>query len=470
MMIELLTKVIPASFIKKTTDRPGFRKIVANMGWLFVDNLVGVTAGLLVGAWVARYLGPAQYGNYNYALAFVSLLTPLVGLGLKDIVIRDIVRTPDDKDEILGTAFGLQLIGSLLVLGLTISIVQITRHEDILTRWLVAILAGRFVFEALSQTLDYWFQSQVQAKYTVWAKNIGLVIIALVKVGLILSEAPLISFAWAALCQTFIFTVGLAAFHRLSRQALSAWRVRFLRAKRLLRNSWPLIISALAIMVYLRIGQVMLGNMVDEEELGLYSAAIRLSELWYFIPMAISSSVFPAIVHSRENQSDKVYRQRMQAFYDVMAGTAYVIVIPLALFASLLVRTLFGPDYAEAGPILRIHTWSFLFVSLGVARSRWLIAEGLIRFDMIASVLGALINIILNLLLIPRYGGMGTAWAALFSYAASGYVSSGLTIRAWPALKQQSLSLLIPFRLPTFLRSLQELTQSFGKRTDEEAD
>lgn len=456
-MTRFLTKVIPASITDDLLQRASLRKIIANTGWLFVEKLVIIVVGLVIGAWVARYLGPAQYGIYNYALAFVMLFTPLVGLGLKDIVIRNIVRTPDEKDEILGTAFYLKLAGSILALGLAIGIGQITRSEDVLTRWLVAILAGRFVFEALSQTLDYWFQSQVQAKYIAWARIIGLCLIALVKIGLILFEAPLTTFAVAASVQVFVFTVALIAFHRLNRQVLSSWQVSFTRAKRLIRSSSPLIISGFAITVYMRIGQVMLGNMADQEALGHYSAAIRVSELWYFIPMAISSSVFPAIVRSRENQSEKAYRKRIQVFFDLMAGIAYPIVISLVLVAPLLVETLFGSDYTEAGPILRIHVLAFLFVSLGVARSRWLIAEGMTRFILFATILGAMINIGLNFLLIPRYGGLGVAWAVTISQMFSTYLSSVVSRSLWPVFGQLSLSLLVPLRIFTLKRSLTEI-------------
>lgn len=456
-MLESFSKFLPSSILRLINQRSGFRNIIINAGWLFADQGLTMVVGFLVGAWVARYLGPAQYGIYNYALAIVALFSPLVALGLKDIVIRDIVRKPEDKDKLLGAAFGLKFAGSLLALGLAIGIGQITQPDDALTRFLIAIMAGQFVFAALNETLDYWFQSQVQAKYTVWAKNIGALLIAVVKIGLILYKAPLIAFAWAALCQVVIFTIMLAVFHRTSQQRLTTWRLNFFHARSLLANSWPLILSDLAIMIYMRIGQVMLGNMADKETLGLYSAATRLSELWYFIPMAISSSVFPAIIRSRETQSQKNYHRRMQVFYDAMSLTAYAIVIPLVLLGPTLVNILFGAEYAQAGLVLRVHAWSFLFVSLGVARSRWLIGENMIRFDMFATILGAVVNIVMNYFLIPRYGGMGTAWAALISYAVSGFLSGALAIGVWPALKQQSLSLMVPFRLPSFLRSVQEL-------------
>jgi len=456
-MIKSLAKVMPSSIIDLITQRSSLRKIIANTGWLFADQALAVIAGFLVGAWVARYLGPTQYGIYSYALAVVALFTPLVALGLKDIVIRDIIRVPEDKNEILGTTFSLQLVGGVLSLGLAIGIALITRSGNALTRWLIIILAGQLIFQVFSVTLSYWFNSQVQAKYIVWANNIALLLYSLVRIGLVLAKAPLIAFAWAALGQAFVYAVAVGVFHRISGQTLFTWQVSFTRAKRLFGNSWPLLVSSLAIMVYLKIGQVMLGNMVDEKTLGIYSAAVRLTELWFFIPMAIASSVFPALVRSHEKDGDEVYRKRMQLFYDVMAGIAYMIVIPLALLAPLLVKIVFGPAYAEAAPMLRIQALSLLFVFLGVARSRWLIAEDMVRFNMFVTVLGALTNIAMNFILIPRFGGVGVAWAVVISQAVSTYLSSILSQRLWPVFGQQSLSLLVPLRIFSLKKSINEI-------------
>jgi polysaccharide transporter, PST family len=456
-MTRSLEKGVPSSIIHLITQHSGLHKIIANTGWLFVDQVASLMVGFLVGAWVARYLGPARYGIYNYALAIVALLTPLVALGLKDIVIRDIVRAPDDKDEILGTVFGLQLVGGLFALALSIGIAQVTRSENPLAGWLIVVLAGQFIFQAFSVTLVYWFNSQVQAKYIVWANNIALFFFCLVRIGLVLSEAPLIAFAWAALGQAFAFAIAVAAFHRLSRQSLFTWQVSFTRARRLLGNSWPLLVSALAIMLYMKIGQVMLGNMIGAKELGIYSAAARLTDLWNFIPMAIAASVFPAVVRSHENDSDEVIRKRMQLFYDVMAGIAYTIVIPLILLAPLLVEIVFGPSYAEAASILRIQAWALPFVFLGVARSRWIIAEDMVRFNMLATILGALTCIVMNLILIPKFSGLGAALAVVVSQAVSTYLSSILSKRLWPVFGQQSLSLLVPFRFFSLRSALKEV-------------
>jgi PST family polysaccharide transporter len=446
-----------SSVLSGINSRPGLRRIVTNAGWLFADRLLSLVAGFLLGAWVARYLGPARYGLYSYALAFAAVFAPLAGLGLSSVLVREIVAVPTDKDTILGTALALQFGASLVAFALVVTMLPLIRRGDVLMRWLTAVAAGQFAFSALGGTVDCWFRSQVQSKYTVWSNNIALVLAALIRVALILLKAPLIAFVWATLAQTVASAISAVVLYRVSGQAISAWRSSVRCASQLLRDSWPLILSSLAVVVYMKIGQLMLGEMLGDEDVGVYSVAVRLSEIWYFVPTAVAASVFPAIVRSRENQTEQVYRGRLQAFYDAMAGIAYLIVIPCSFLASPLVTLLFGQDYAAAGPILAVHIWAFVFVSLGVARSQWLIAENLTRFSMLATVLGAGISIGLNYLFIPRYAGLGAAWATLISYAVSAYLSSLLSTRTRPVFAQLSLSLAVPFRFRSFWRALREI-------------
>ena len=217
---------ILSSVLSRINGRSALRKIITNTGWLFVDNLLNLVAGFLVGAWVARYLGPAQYGVLNYALAFEVLFVPIAGLGLANIVIREIVRVPEDKNTILGTAFALQFAASLIAFALILGVAYLLQPDDTLTRWLIAIVAGQLVFRAFSNTVDYWFQSQIQSKYAVWSRNIALVLIALIKLVLLLVKAPLIAFAWAVLTQVVFFAVGIAIFYHMCGQAVLASRAR----------------------------------------------------------------------------------------------------------------------------------------------------------------------------------------------------------------------------------------------------
>lgn len=450
-------RIVPFFVDQWIVGHSELKKIISNTGWLAFDKVINIFAGLLIGAWVARYLGPQQYGLFNYAIAFIALFMPIAGLGLKDILIRNIVRQPEDKERLLGTAFFLQLASGFFVLVLSIIVASYMRADDVLVRTLIAILSVSFVLQSFNNTLTYWFDSQIKSKYVVWARNVSLVIISLVKIFLIISQAELKMFAWASLVEIALFSIGLTILYKNIGEHIINWRGSFLMAENLLRDSWPLIFSGLAIVIYMKIDQIMIGNMIGDEALGIYSVAVRISELWYFIPSAFASSFFPSIVRTRENRTRQFYETRMQAFFDLMAGSAYLIAIPVALVAPFLVNFLFGAEYIEAGAILRVHIWAFVFVSLGVARNQWLMVENMTKFPVLATTLGAIINIGLNLLLIPKYAGLGSAWATLISYAVSAYLSSVFSIKLWPILKQLSLSLLIPFRIHSFWQSLREI-------------
>ena len=440
-------RLLPLSIRTRLETQPTVLKILNNAAWLSADNIVSILSGLLVGVWVARYLGPEQLGTLSYALAFVAIAMPFAQLGLQDIVIRSIVQTPADKNEILGTNLVLQFLASVVTILVTILIAKVMNAGDFLTISLIAIIALGLLFQPFSNTTEYWFRSQIQAKYLVWSKNAVLIAISLLKVGLILSEASLTAFAWITLLEASLLSAALVVVYRWTGERILELRFGFERAWELLKDSWPLLFSGLAVIIYMKIDQIMLGQMAGKRELGYYSVAVRLSELWYFIPTALASSVFPSIIRSRQGKDPQIYQKRLQLFYDAMVGSSYLVVIPLVLLATPLVLLMFGTEYAQSAPILMVHAWALIFVSIGLARSRWLVAENLVRFSLFATSLGAIINLAANYLLIPKYAGLGAAWATVIAYCFSGYLSSLLSSKTWVAFRQSSLALLVPFRL-----------------------
>jgi PST family polysaccharide transporter len=406
----------------KSSDR--LRGIIANTGWLFADRILRMGVGLFVGVWVARYLGVEQFGVFNYGTAFVALFSTLSTLGLDAIVVRSIVREPEKRAEILGTAFWLKLFGGIAALVLAVSSIIVVRHDDQLTISLVAILSSVGIFQSFD-TIDLWFQSQVQSKYTVIAKNTAFVITALVKVALISFHAPLIAFAWAGLGEVSLGAIGLIISYRVRGYSPWLWPWSSPLAKTLLKESWPLILSGVTIMIYMRIDQIMLGQMVGDKAVGLYSAATRISEVWYFIPTAIVSSVAPAIYAAKE-VNEALYYQRIKQLIRILVLISLLISVPMSLMSGKLITILFGNGYAEAGKILAIHIWASLFVFMGVATSPWFIAEGLTEFSFHRTLIGAVVNVVLNFLLIPSYGGIGAAIATVIAYAIAAFLANGL--------------------------------------------
>ena len=410
-------KYLPDFLRNRLESRQNLQKILTNTVWLFADRILRMGVGLVVGVWVARYLGPEQFGLFSYVLAFVALFGVFATLGLDDIVVRDIVRNPSDKDEILGATFSLKLLGGLVGILLTTAGILLLRPNDRLTHSMVAIIASGLIFQSFD-TISFWFQSQVQIKYVVYAKNGAFILIALAKVGLILSHASLIAFAWAALAEIILGAVGLTLAYGANGHLVRAWRGSIARARSLLTDSWPLILAGLAIVVYMKIDQIMLGEMLGNQAVGLYSAATRISEIWYFIPVAIVSSASPSIVEAKAI-SDSLYYQKVDKLFRLMAVLAFSIVIPMTFFSGHIIDLLYGPEFAGAGSVLAIHIWAAVFVFLGVAQGPWTVNEGLMKLSLQRTVIGAVANVVLNLLLIPRIGVVGAAISTLIAQALS---------------------------------------------------
>lgn len=370
--------------------------------------------GLLVGIWVARYLGPGLYGQFSYALAFTFLLSPLATLGLDSVVVRRMVLDRSCRDQVLGTAFWLSLASGVVVFVVAIAGIYLVRPDETLTRWLVGVTAAGMIPQAFL-VIEYWYESQVQAKFTVYAKLSAFLLASLAKVGLIVVHAPLIAFAWAGLAEVMIGAAGLLLSYRLNGLRITSWRFSRSEAGKLLRDGMPLLFAAAMHVISMRIDQVMLGEMVGSEEVGVYSAAVRLTEPWSCISFAICTSAFPAIMESWSTNRE-LFEAQVQKLYNLMALVGYAVAIPMTFLSGWLVESLFGSAYAAAGPLLAVLIWSCVINSLSSARTTFLISMNWSRMLFLSLLLGTVLNIVLNYLLIPGFGAMGAVVATLISY------------------------------------------------------
>ncbi len=376
-------------------------------------------AGLLVGIWVARYLGPEQFGVFSYATAFVAIFGSLAKLGLDGIVVRDLVNEPHKKDLYLGTAFWLKLVGALITF-IIVAFATLFTSNDYTTNLYIFIIASGIIFQSF-EVIDFYFQSKVLSKFVSLCKMAQLLLSSLLKVYFVLTGADLFWFVVVSLIDQIALATTLYIAYKY--QKLENFYRYFDSevAKNFLKNSWPLVFSGLVVMIYMRIDQIMIKEMLGSQEVGVYSAAVRLSEAWYFIPMVITSSLFPAIVNAKK-VSKELYYTRLQRLYTFMVWTAIAIALPITFLSDWLVNLLYGKEYMGAGQVLMIQTWAGLFVFLGVASSSWLTSENLQTIAFYRTFAGAIINIVLNLLLIPIYGIAGAAVATLVSYMFAGFL------------------------------------------------
>lgn len=413
-MKSVWSRFLPGFVRRKIDGRHSIQKAMSNTGWMMGDQLVRKLVGLLVGVLVARHFGPQLFGEFSYAIAIVMIVSPVSNLALDEISIRNLVKKPSNRDEVLGTSFVMMLAGGSLAFLLAMIVICLARPESQLAQWLVGILALGYIVQAF-MAIEFWFESQMQWKFTVYAKTSVFLLLSISKIGLLLLQAPLIAFAWAGLAEIVLGSIGLLIVYRYQGFSLKDWSFRLGMARVLLNDSWPLILSALLTMVYLRIDQVMIGNMLGRVELGNYSVAVQLSEVWVFIPMVVISAVFPAFVEVEKDNEDLFYAH-LQRLYRMMALYGYLIAVPVTFFAQEIVHFLFSAAYVDAGPLAAVLVWAMVFTSLGAARSILIITKNWTRVNLVSVALGGLLNIGLNLFLIPSYGTMGAVVATLISY------------------------------------------------------
>ena len=416
---------------------PGLRRIIGNTGWLMVDRLIRMGMGLFVGVWVARYLGPEQFGSLNFAISFVALFGSVTSLGLEAIVMREVLHAPEDSRDILGTALALRSGAGFLCVGAAIGVVRLIQPHDRQALILVSNISLTLVFQAF-YTIYVFFQSQIRSKLTVWAKNGAFLLFAAIRVALIYAKAPLWVFAVATISETAAGAAGLILGYELTSGRLLLWKSSKKRALLLLQQSWPVIFSGMAIMVYMRLDMVMLKMMKGDFAVGLYAAATRVSEVWYFVPQAIVSSVSPAIMRVKDNPT--LLNARLKRLFSLMTISACAIGSVVALASHLIIRILYSNSYAGAGPVLAVHVWASVFVFLGVAQYPWDIARNQVKLGLYRTVLGAVINVAMNFYLIPRYAAMGAAIATVVSYAVSGVFANLLSARTRPIFYMQMRS------------------------------
>jgi len=443
--------ITPVFLLNIFKNNPEFRKITANINWLFLDRFVQMGVAFFVGIWVVRYLGPEKYGMLSYAVAFVALFGFIAKLGMDEIIVREFVKNPEKKGDIFGTSVFLRLIAGFLAVAFSLVAVFFVKQGDFLVFGLTLIIALGFIFQ-VSDVIDFWFQSQVKSRYVVYVKNFVNIAFGLIKISLILLKAPLIFFALVILFESIIILIGFIFIFLKNKKDTFNIKINLSLGKQILSDSWPLILAGAAVSIYMKIDQVMIGSMLDNKSLGIYSAAVSLCEMWYFFPVIVTASVFPAIIYSKKI-SRELFINRMQMLYDFLTWVAIAIAVVATLFSKHIVGLLFGEAYIQSASVLAIYIWAGIFVSMGVASGKYWVVENLTKISLFVTFFGALINVLLNLWFIPIFGIIGASVATLVSYFISGMIFITLFKQARIVFKMQ-ISALNIFRFFGYIRKI----------------
>lgn len=400
--------------IKEKVTAAGFQRYLKNMGWLVASRILCMVISFVTTAFIARQLGPTNFGQLSYALSFVAVFSFLASLGIDGVVYRDLVKFPEKKMEYLGTALSIKLSASILT-SIIIIISALTFADDDVSKVLIIILSFTFIFNSF-MVVNNEFQASVRSKAPALISLAVTIILNILKILVIFYNKGVIYLSLVLLLETILYaSFYWLAYEKILGGKLRNWKFDKLIAKSLLHDSWPSIFSAAFALIYARVDQIFIKHMIDATAVGIYDSAVRVAETWYFLPSIAVGSLFPAIVNAKKT-NDSLYNSRLKKlilFSLVLTSSISLITV---LFAPLIINVLYGEAFMGGVKVLQIYIWSAIAISLSTIVSSYLIVENFRKILFFTNLIPMLSNIVLNILWIPIYGITGSAYATLVSY------------------------------------------------------
>lgn len=405
----------------------GFRKYLQNTSWLFGEQMVRLVVVLGTGIYVARYLGDSLFGQLNYATGFVGMFFALSAMGVDQIIVRDLVKRPQRRNALLGTAAAIKLFGALLLLAVVMGVTFI-KGMDALTAELVLIIAFAELLRPFS-VIEHHFMAQVKAKKVVGVQLAQVLISAAFKLALVAMKASLVWFAWVYVLEVVVLSVGYTWLLARDGASWREWKVSRLMTGYLLGQSWPMLVYGVALYIQAKIDQVMIGDILTKTmgpeaafaEVGQYSVALKMIEAMGFLPVIVQKSLAPAITRAKL-QDPALYADRLLNQYRLMFALFLATSVPLYFLAEPIVVLLYGEEFRPAGWLLSLFAIRLFFTNMGVAKASFITNESLFRYALLTALVGAGLNIIINFFLIPPYQSVGAIWATIISFVVSIFV------------------------------------------------
>ena len=393
------------------------KKALTNIAWAISGKIVSLTGVLVVGIIVARYLGQEQYGIMNYVISFVAIFQVFADFGLDFIQIREESKNPADKDRIIGTTFALKLFFALLTL-VAILITTLLFESDARIRCYIMIYAVSVILNTTWVSRNH-FTSIVWNEYVVKTEISRTLIGMAIKIGFVLLKLPLIWFIFSLVIDSMLLAVGYTGSYIRKIDSIRKWRYDKEMAIFMLKQSFPLLLSGAAIVLYNRIDQVMIGNMIDNSHLGVYSVAVRFTELLVFVPTIIAQTISPILVEVRQKDADR-YEELSRVFMNVTVAVCILLAVFTSLLSYPIVRYTFGQTYIGAASVLSILAFKVVGDALSQTSGQLMIIEGIQKYASIRNIIGCVTCVVLNWFFITRYGIHGAAYVAIITIFVSG--------------------------------------------------
>ena len=395
-------------------------KTALNAGWIIGEQIFQMFMSLVVGVLSARYLGPSNYGTLNYTASFVSFFMSIATLGMEGVVIKKIIAAPEKEGDYLGSCICFRLVSSFLSI-ITISlIVYVLNPTEPVKLLLVLPQSLQLVFRAF-HVFNSWFQRHLKSKYVSLGKMIACILVSSYKIFLLATQKSIFWFAFSNSLTDLIIVALLYLFYK--KENDQKLRCKISLGKEVLSESYHFILSGLMVAIYSQMDKIMIGSMLTDIDVGFYTTATAISNMWIFVPTAIINSFRPTILELKQQGKEVGYIRRLKQLYSGIIYLCIFVSFAICLLANPIIRILYGEAYMGAISILQIAIWFETFSMIGTARGIWILGENKNKYVKYYLGIGAVVNLILNTLMIPTLGAKGAAIATLITEIATSIIA-----------------------------------------------
>jgi len=421
--------------------------VLKNMLWMVLEKSIRLVIAVAISGMMARSLGPADFGVLNYYISLLTIVSVFSSLGLNRIIVREVASGISDvnySSQVIATAFYLRLIVSFALWVIIVSMSLMFFNNEV--GYIVVIFAS--LFFTSFDVYDFYAQGMSEFKSISASRLISFIITSILKLILVINHYGLMAFM---ILVFFEFVLVAASFYiffiRFRLESIMPKNVSVLRAVILVKESWPEIIAGFGAILFMRLDQICLQTLSGSSSVGIYSAATRITEAWYFLPTAITAATFPKLVALRE-VSEYQYMSGIRLLTSALVFISIFVAILFSVFSNLIVNIVFGADYIDSADVIVLHTWGAIFLCMGISSGSWLVVEKKLKLNLFRNVFGLCVSALANVTLIPLYGVNGSAFSTVLGLASAFYLFDIFhpTLRPMFILKTKSLLPLYLFR------------------------
>jgi len=396
-------------------------KIAYNTIIQLLGKIVSTILGLISLAMMARYLGQAGFGSYTTIITFVSFFAIIADLGLTLVTVQMISRPGADEIKVLNNLFGLRLVSIIIFLGLA-PLFAIFSPYPVFVKTGILIATLSFLFPALNQVLIGLFQKRLRMDKAVIAETLGrIILVAGIYIAIIYSKG-LNGILWATVISAgfnFLIAYLLATKFHLVRPAFD-----FVLWREVIKKSWPLAVTIVLNLLYLKTDTLVLSLIKSPGEVGLYGAAYRIIDVLTTLPYMFAGIILPILTLSWFEEKKDYFASVLQKSFDLMAIFSIPIIAGTLVLARPLIILVAGNDFENSGTILKILIFALVAVFLGC-----MFAHAVIAIDRQKKMIGSYIfvsvsSVILYLIFIPIFSYYGAAVITIYSELAIALLSA----------------------------------------------